>query len=840
MRDLLNGLVHYPTDLPQPLLVNHILNQVGDPRQGLALFGNNGVVVPSDAPIQVKNQALKAKALLGESVQVCSGSSDDVYIQAAIDSMPSITTFSSEQRGRIYLMTGTYDIQTSIDLPVGVGLDMDKGAVLIPSANVDVITMDQGASVTGGIIYCYGEDTFSSKAGIKVVAGDTDSIFRNNGLIKDVMLFGPQDTAQDESKGYGIHMYAYSGGIGLMQVVNCKINGFSYGFYGYAESDAVAAWINSNTFTSLQFCYNTIPIYLYNNSANNISANYFKGCQVQCNAVTKYAIYMNGSVNNNDIELKVMDWHTTSNQKPDNVIKISTGSNNRIVTDHPPEYHYDISSITNLVQNMQVNEAGRTELTSNNILHGAKYSYIGHQISQEPMLFDLVDKPYYGGGGNGIYLRKKVAISAFSDYSGTVTGAVKVTTSATHGFSSNTLIEIVGTTNYNDEYNLKNIDATNFYIIHSWDGDDATGNVLGQASPTYTNFNSWPAVTLNGTNQIGKFADEFSFPTGDASLIMVLKPGFAYNDGNTHVLFHWYHAGSNGVVKITKSSANVLELRTDYGAEADTVCTGSVPFTATDILVLIAVRDQTNTETRWYCNGKLIQKQSSVNTTNSASGLGYIGCDKDLGNFAPITLGLIEQISRAMTETEVIEYTDSMLKRMGTNGRQGTDVGTPNTGVTVVEDFNGSYHKTTLTVDVTNALDLGDNVALSDGYLLYTFPTGAYIIDAAYMSIAIQAAGSELPSDTPDVGLATAVGAGANALLSAVGAGAENVITGQTATDCNGTATTITVADQPLARDTADPHTLYFNVADTWADDTGGDLTADIEGTVIIWWRFVT
>ena len=70
------------------------------------------------------------------------------------------------------------------------------------------------------------------------------------------------------------------------------------------------------------------------------------------------------------------------------------------------------------------------------------------------------------------------AIIAFSNYSGTVAGTVKVTTDGAHGLptGTTTLINIKATTNYNhSSITVTRIDATNFYFTHAWAGDDATG-----------------------------------------------------------------------------------------------------------------------------------------------------------------------------------------------------------------------------------------------------------------------------------------------------------------------------------------------------------------------------
>ena len=171
------------------------------------------------------------------------------------------------------------------------------------------------------------------------------------------------------------------------------------------------------------------------------------------------------------------------------------------------------------------------------------------------------------------------------------------------------------------------------------------------------------------------------------------------------------------------------------------------------------------------------------------------------------------------------------------SGTAATNAGTAGTGVTASEvSSDGVNFVTTLTVSVTDALTLGDNVALSDGYLVYTFPAGVINVTSAYMTMGVTAASTEIQSDTPDVGIGTTVGSGANATLDAVDAAAENILTGQTAADTNGTATVKTVSNQVLTIESGDDHTVYFNVADTWADDTGADLTADIAGTITLTW----
>ena len=164
-----------------------------------------------------------------------------------------------------------------------------------------------------------------------------------------------------------------------------------------------------------------------------------------------------------------------------------------------------------------------------------------------------------------------------------------------------------------------------------------------------------------------------------------------------------------------------------------------------------------------------------------------------------------------------------------------TNVGAVSAGSVATERGNLAQHKTTLAVNSTlPAIAGGAN--LSVGKLLYTFPAGAIIVHSAYMSMGITQTEGFINADTPDVGLGTTIASGVNALLSDT-AGAEDILTGQTANNCTGTAEVKTVADQILVIEAAGDHTVYFNVADGWA--ASGDAAALMVGTVVLNWSFV-
>lgn len=167
-----------------------------------------------------------------------------------------------------------------------------------------------------------------------------------------------------------------------------------------------------------------------------------------------------------------------------------------------------------------------------------------------------------------------------------------------------------------------------------------------------------------------------------------------------------------------------------------------------------------------------------------------------------------------------------------------TNVGTASAGSTAAEYGDAYWHRTVLTVSTTLPAIAG-GAALGVGKQLYAFPAGALLINRSYMSIEITQTEGNITADTPEVGLGTVIATGAVAVLSTP-ATFENIITGTAAADCNGTATVVTAiptAGIPLVIEAADAHTLFLNVADTWA--ASGDTAALLAGTVVVDWSFM-
>jgi hypothetical protein len=165
-------------------------------------------------------------------------------------------------------------------------------------------------------------------------------------------------------------------------------------------------------------------------------------------------------------------------------------------------------------------------------------------------------------------------------------------------------------------------------------------------------------------------------------------------------------------------------------------------------------------------------------------------------------------------------------------------LGAAATGVTAVEYGDGIKHKTVLTVSSTLPAIAG-GADLAVGKLLYTLPAGAHAVMVSYMSMALTAADGNIDADTPDVGIGTVIASGAVAVLGGT-ATFENLITGQTAANCTGTATVKTAgptAGTPLEIASGAAHTIYFNVADGWA--ASGETACPISGTVVIEWESI-
>lgn len=195
------------------------------------------------------------------------------------------------------------------------------------------------------------------------------------------------------------------------------------------------------------------------------------------------------------------------------------------------------------------------------------------------------------------------------------------------------------------------------------------------------------------------------------------------------------------------------------------------------------------------------------------------------GTYTQVTTDTIAENTAAAGVTA-----DGVLLKDG--AVQGTEkVGTAGTSCTVTHYGDGRNMRAVVTI--TNAaITVGVSANLGVGKLVYTLPAGAILIHGAYMSVGLS--GVTVTNDTPDLGLGTVIASGAVATLDGTGT-FEDIITGQTMTNTNGTATVKgagPTAGAPLEIATAAAHTVHVNLADGWGNNT--DASGLLNGTVVI------
>lgn len=91
--------------------------------------------------------------------------------------------------------------------------------------------------------------------------------------------------------------------------------------------------------------------------------------------------------------------------------------------------------------------------------------------------FDAIEDCFFVDSGITFETATYKSITAFADYSGTVTGTTKVTLSAAHTLTTGQDVIITGTTNYDGQYTVTVLDSTSLYITVDYVADDATGSL---------------------------------------------------------------------------------------------------------------------------------------------------------------------------------------------------------------------------------------------------------------------------------------------------------------------------------------------------------------------------
>ncbi len=163
------------------------------------------------------------------------------------------------------------------------------------------------------------------------------------------------------------------------------------------------------------------------------------------------------------------------------------------------------------------------------------------------------------------------------------------------------------------------------------------------------------------------------------------------------------------------------------------------------------------------------------------------------------------------------------------------------TGVTVTEYGDGYNHVTKLVCASIVVSAPTDNVDSGEGFLVYTFPAGAIILESAYMNMSVLL-GAPAETDEADIGLGTVIATAGNTSVLSHTATFEDIITGQALADVDNTdpipVAAIPTIGAPLFIASGDAHTVHFNIASDWAD--AGTVTGlAATGTIILIWKFL-
>lgn len=278
---------------------------------------------------------------------------------------------------------------------------------------------------------------------------------------------------------------------------------------------------------------------------------------------------------------------------------------------------------------------------------------------------------------------------------------------------------------------------------------------------------------------------------------------------------------------VTASKALVVDANKDLATLRNVtisgnLVTGATTLSETDLAKIDGITNGTQAA------GKAVVADANVNTSVSkvtALHIGASGAETEVTSTAA-ELNLLDGSSTAnatASKAVVLSATYRVISA--------ATAGTPGTNVTEVKYSGDGFTFTSILTLANVAATIGDTAALAGGALIYTLPVGPIVINSATMSVGMTLTTGTPTTDTPEFGLGTTQGSGANATLGDVGAGAENILGPAVADDIAGTAELLT-GSPGLVIETADAHTVYFNYADTWANVD--DTAATISGTVTL------
>ena len=149
--------------------------------------------------------------------------------------------------------------------------------------------------------------------------------------------------------------------------------------------------------------------------------------------------------------------------------------------------------------------------------------------------------------------------------------------------------------------------------------------------------------------------------------------------------------------------------------------------------------------------------------------------------------------------------------------------------------FSAGWYRTEIDLTGMTLPAIAGGASLAVGRRIFTYPPGAIVQSSARITVSLHQTEGNVTADTPDLGLGTVIASGAVAVLGGT-ATFENIMTGQTMNDCNGTVEELALATA-LTITAAGSHDVFLNVADGWAED--GDAGLIVRGKVVLLWALL-
>ena len=198
---------------------------------------------------------------------------------------------------------------------------------------------------------------------------------------------------------------------------------------------------------------------------------------------------------------------------------------------------------------------------------------------------------------------------------------------------------------------------------------------------------------------------------------------------------------------------------------------------------------------------------------------------------------LFTEINVDTVKADIITV-ESTIRTSGNAGTVATSFANSGT-ITGLEYGDGYNHITVLAITNVELGTPDPGNALAFGDTIYTFPEGIQVVEWFQQNLALTTVG--FTTDTPELGIGSIVGTGAQATLGAAGATMEDYSVGAAVDSCGGTSeaigpigATAGIFTGIALNDTSKVKSICLNVADTWNASVTDSLV--VSGTVSFKW----